>query len=232
MNIYSALILTTVTPSLADSHTLRLRVYCVPAACAPALAATFPDAFAPHPGPKTSGHPAWPGATPGMTPARPHHTSTHTHKYWWTQSQSKKQPPFTDSHIQSHQGSGNPPLSTWAQTHICKDISTTFTTGKEEEKGKTEIVGLPQEHYSNASQRLPTKERERQRKKQMRSKEKWKQFRPFMYSILIWHATRAVLRMLEYEAANSQKHKQLNAIVIFSDADESLRCRWSFPVSF
>lgn len=77
MNIYSTLILTTGTASLADSHTPHLRVYCVPAACAPALAATFPDAFAPHPGPKTSGHPAWPGATPGMTPARPHHTSTH-----------------------------------------------------------------------------------------------------------------------------------------------------------
>lgn len=103
---------------------------------------------------------------------------------------------------------------------------------KRKRRGKTEIVGLPQEHYSNSSQRLPTKERERQRKKQMRSKEKWKQFRPFMYSILIWHATRAVLRMLEYEAANSQKHKQLNAIVIFSDADENLRCRWSFPISF
>lgn len=77
MDIYSTLILSTETASLADSHTPHLRVYCVPAACAPALAATFPDAFAPHPGPKTSGHPAWPGATPGMTPARPHHTSTH-----------------------------------------------------------------------------------------------------------------------------------------------------------
>lgn len=105
--IYSALILTTVTPSPAESHTLRLRVYCVPAACAPALAATFPDAFAPHPGPKTSGHPAWPGATPGMTPARPHHTSTHTQILMDT---------FTiknnnhHSHIQSHQGSGNPPI--------------------------------------------------------------------------------------------------------------------------
>lgn len=173
---------------------------------------------------------AW-GNTGNDTCQTPPHIHTHTNIDGPNHNQ-KKQPPFTDSHIQSHQGSGNPPLSTWAQTHICKDISTTFTTGKEEEKGKTEIVGLPQEHYSNASQRLPTKERERQRKKQMRSKEKWKQFRPFMYSILIWHATRAVLRMLEYEAANSQKHKQLNAIVIFSDADESLRCRWSFPISF
>lgn len=77
MNIFSAPILSSLTTGLADSHTPHLRVYCVPEACAPALAATFPDAFAPHPGPKTSGHPAWPGVTPGMTPARPHHTSTH-----------------------------------------------------------------------------------------------------------------------------------------------------------
>lgn len=62
-------------------HALPFEVYSVPAACAPALAATFPDAFAPHPGPKTSGHPAWPGATPGLTPDRPQHTHTHTHKY-------------------------------------------------------------------------------------------------------------------------------------------------------
>lgn len=117
--IYSALILTTVTPSPAESHTLRLRVYCVPAACAPALAATFPDAFAPHPGPKTSGHPAWPGATPGMTPARPHHTSTHTQILMDTFTIKKND---HHSHIQSHQGSGNPhhyqhgPRRTYAKT--------------------------------------------------------------------------------------------------------------------
>lgn len=143
----------------------------------------------------------------------------------------KPQPAFTDSHTQSS-GIKKPPLPTRGRTHTRKDISTTYTTGKEGEKGKTEIVGLPQEHYSNASQRLPTKERERQRNKQMRSKEKWKQFRPFMYSILIWHATPAALHRLQCEAASSQEHKQLNAIVIFSDADESLRCRGRFPISF
>lgn len=134
MNIYSALILTTVSASLADSHTLCLRVYCVPAACAPALAATFPDAFAPHPGPKTSGHPAWPGATPGMTPARPHHAFTHTNIDGDNRNQ-KNNTIYRQPHTVSS-GIRKPPLSTWAQTHICKDISTTFTTGKEEEKGK------------------------------------------------------------------------------------------------
>lgn len=134
----NALILTTVVAIRADSHTLRLRVYYVPAACAPALAATFPDAFAPHPGPKTSGHPAWPGATPGMTPARPHHTSTHTHTQILTDTITieTKQPPFTDSHslIRDQE---NPHLSTWAsQTHICKDNSTHIHHRKRGREGK------------------------------------------------------------------------------------------------
>lgn len=166
VDIYSALILTTGTASLTDSHTPHLRVYCVPAACAPALAATFPDAFAPHPGPKTSGHPAWPGATPGMTPARPHHTSTHKNNIYGRNHNQKT----TTIYIQPQTVSSK--IRNPTDTHIDKDISTTSNTGKEEEKGKTERVGLPQQHYSNASQRLPTKERERQRKKQMRSKEK------------------------------------------------------------
>lgn len=206
MNIFSALILSSLTAGLADSHTPHLRVYCVPEACAPALAATFPDAFAPHPGPKTSGHPAWPGVTPGMTPARPHHTSTHKNNIYGRNHNPKTnticiQPQTVSS------GTRKPPVATWPQAHICKDISTTSNTGKEEEKGKTEIVGLPQQQYSNATQRLPTKERERQRKKQMRSKEKRKQSRPFMYSILIWHATWAHVAVWGCELTETQTAK-------------------------
>lgn len=135
MNIFSILILSSLTAGLADSHTPHLRVYCVPEACAPALAATFPDAFAPHPGPKTSGHPAWPGVTPGMTPARPHQTSTHKNNIYGRNHNPKTnticiQPQTVSS------GTMKPPVATWPQTHICKDISTTPNTGKEEEKGK------------------------------------------------------------------------------------------------
>lgn len=74
-------------PCRLTLHTQLLQVYCIPAACAPALAATFLDAFAPHPGPKTSGHPAWPGATPALTSGRPHHTYAQTRKYTCTDSQ-------------------------------------------------------------------------------------------------------------------------------------------------
>lgn len=203
MNLSSALILSSLTAGLADSHTPHLRVYCVPEACAPALAATFPDAFAPHPGPKTRGHPAWPEVTPAMTPARPHHTATHKNKIYG-RNHNPKQTPFAYSHKQSR--TRKPPVA-WPQTHRCKDISTTSNTGKEEEKGKTEMVGLPQQHYSNATQRLPTKERERQRKKQMRSKEKRKQSRPFMYSILIWHATWAHVAVWGCELTETQTAK-------------------------
>lgn len=63
----------------AHAPCFSVKVSCVPAACAPALAATFPDAFAPHPGPKTSGLPAWPGETPALKPDRPRHTETCTH---------------------------------------------------------------------------------------------------------------------------------------------------------
>lgn len=151
-----------------------------------------------------------------QTPAA--HPHTHAHKYWWTQSQ-KKQKTTTDRQTDRQprsvsSGIRKGPLSTWARTHKRKDTSTTFTTGKEEEKGKTEIVGLPQEHYSNASQRLPTKERERQRKKQMRSKEKWKHFRPFVNSLLIWHATRAAWG---WELTETQRAKRCR---------ETFWCRW------
>lgn len=155
----------------------------------------------------------------------------HTHKYWWRQSQSKKQHHLQTATYSLIGDQETPIINMGPDTHMQRHQHHIHHR-KRGREGKTEIVGLPQEHYSNASQRLPTKERERHRKKQMRSKEKWKQFRPFMYSILIWHATRAVLPMLHYEAAKSQKYKQLNAIVTFSDADESLRCRWSFPILF
>lgn len=160
----NALILTTVLAIRADSHTLRLRVYYVPAACAPALAATFPDAFAPHPGPKTSGHPAWPGATPGMAPARPHHTSTHTNMDGHNHNRTKTTTIYRQP--QSHQGSGKPPIVHMGpDTHMQRQQHPHSPQEKRKRGEKTGIVGLPQEHYSNASQRLPTKEREKDRER-------------------------------------------------------------------
>lgn len=48
-----------------------------------------------------------------------------------------------------------------APTHIHTHRLTPHSP-QEKKKGReeTEIVGLPQQHYSNASQRTPTKERE------------------------------------------------------------------------
>lgn len=77
-------------------------VYCVPAACAPALAATFPDAFAPHPGPKTSGHPAWPEATPGLTPDRPQHTHTPSNQHAQIHTQHTNIHAHVHTHIHTH----------------------------------------------------------------------------------------------------------------------------------
>lgn len=186
-------------------HASPFEVYCVPAACAPALAATFPDAFAPHPGPKTSGHPAWPGATPGLTPDKPEHTHART----YTNTHINM---HTDIHAHIHHSHGNtqshPTMKpvreidmaphTHKPTHTHPQIDTSVHTHPPREKKKggeeTEIVGLPQQHYSNA-QGLLLRER-RQRERQMSSKEKRKQSADF-YSILIWHATstaRCVLR--------------------------------------
>lgn len=99
----------------------------VPAACAPALAATFPDVFAPHPGPKTSGLPAWPWPTPELTPDRP------THKY--TQVNMHKHTRDACTHRRPH--------TTHSHRHGPR-CAHTSTTGKERKREETEIFGLPQ----------------------------------------------------------------------------------------
>lgn len=50
-------------------------------------------------------------------------------------------------------------------THMQRQQHPHSPQEKRKRREKTGIVGLPQEHYSNASQRLPTKEREKDRER-------------------------------------------------------------------
>jgi len=84
---------------------------------------------------------------------------------------------------------------THTHTHINTNVHTHPPQEKKKGREETEIVGLPQQHYSNASQRTPTKERED------RERERWAQMKTkavsaVVYSILIWHATSAALCVL------------------------------------
>lgn len=232
--LINALILTTVIAIRADSHTLRLRVYYVPAACAPALAATFPDAFAPHPGPKTSGHPAWPGATPGMTPARPHHTSTHTHTNIDGHNHNRtKQPPFTDSHSLIRGSGKTPIIHMGPDTHMQRQQHPHSPQEERKRREKTGIVGLPQEHYSNASQRLPTKEREKDRERN-----RWGQRKNESSSSHLRTASSSGMLHERFCVCCSMRlwaHRNTNSKMLlwyFLMPMKSLRCRWSFPLSF
>jgi len=83
------------------------------------------------------------------------HIHTHTRQHARIHSKiscTHSHPPTTQSHTDWHQ---------------CAHTSTT----KDKRRKETEIFGLPQQHYSNASQRTPTK---REKTEKERDERKWK----------------------------------------------------------
>lgn len=144
-----------------------------------------------------------------------------------------KQPPFTDSHSLIRGSGKTPIIHMGPDTHMQRQQHPHSPQEERKRREKTGIVGLPQEHYSNASQRLPTKEREKDRERN-----RWGQRKNESSSSHLRTASSSGMLHERFCVCCSMRlwaHRNTNSKMLlwyFLMPMKSLRCRWSFPLSF